>query len=464
MTDVTGPSEEERTAVGPSLAARVATHREGQKSHQLRSSQRRVLQALTWADGLTRTVLATDLGMPKATVTGLVDSLIARGLVSEQPAASSRGKAGRPAKVLSATGPSPTAGVVVLSGGQMVAGVVTFSGRVLARASAPFSTPEGDDALKLSIELLSEAFANAEAEAEGTGVHSQARPSQHGHNGAAVLADLGLPAGGPTAVVIGVPAPYLAKTGIAPFNAVGEERARQLTEVHAYRNWLSGDVIEQLEREFAVPALVENDANLGALGEATFGAGQGLDSFVFLKLARSVGAGLVVGGRLHRGATGFAGELGHVHVKDDGPLCPCGGRGCLGGILGDALVQSVQPAYDQPLTLRDVLDMAAGGEPGPRRVLGDLGRTLGRPLADFATLLNPGAIIVDGSFAPAVDTVVNGIRESIDRFAAPVAASALTVVPGALGEDAELLGAAVLARSKRAEVAGRSRAPRASVG
>lgn len=448
---ITGPSPTQLPLVPPGAGA---------KAHQLRTSQRRVLQALTWADGLTRTVLASELGMPKATVTGLVDSLIARGLVSEQPAASSRGKAGRPAKVLSATGPSPTAGVVVLSGGHMVAGVVTYSGRVLGRASAPFNNPETDvGAIKLGIDLLNDAFAAADAKAEGQGWSPDGHQNGRAQSTAA-LAELGLPAGGPTAIVLGIPAPYLAVSGVSAFPPAAEERVRLISEVPAYRHWLSGDVVVQLEREFGVPIVIENDANLAAIGEATFGAGKGIDSFVFLKLARGVGAGLVVGGRLHRGATGFAGELGHVHVRDDGPLCPCGGRGCLGSILGDALVQSVQPAYDQPLTLRDVLDLAAGGEPGPRRVLGDLGRTLGRPLADFATLLNPSAIIVDGSFAPAVDTVVAGIRESIDRYAAPVAAAALAVVPGALGEDAELLGGAVLARYRQAEVNFRAPVPR----
>ena len=195
---------------------------------------------------------------------------------------------------------------------------------------------------------------------------------------------------------------------------------------------------------------MENDANLGALGEATFGAGRDIGSFLYIKLARSVGAGLVVGGDLHRGATGFAGELGHVHVRDDGPLCSCGGRGCLKGLLGDALVQAVQPAYAEPLTLRDVLDLAASGERGPRRVLEDLGRTVGRPLADFATLFNPAAIIVDGSFAPAVSYLISGIREALDRYAAPQAARAVSVLAGSLGDDADLLGAAALARSATA--------------
>jgi predicted NBD/HSP70 family sugar kinase len=211
--------------------------------------------------------------------------------------------------------------------------------------------------------------------------------------------------------------------------------------------WLSGDVTGEMARRVGIRTVVENDANLGALAEGTFGAGKGTSSFLYLRLARGVGAGLVVGGKLHRGATGFAGELGHVQVRDDGPLCACGGRGCLHSILGDALVRAVQPAYDRTLAFHDVLELAAGGDSGPRRVLEDVGRTLGRPLADFATLFNPGAIIVDGSFAPAAEYLVAGIRDAIDRYAAPVAASAVSVLAGVLGDDAEVLGAAALARS-----------------
>lgn len=426
------------------------------RQSQLRASQRRVLQALTWSEGLTRTVLASQLRMPKATVTGLVDSLIARGLVAEKPAVPAKGKAGRPAKVLSATGPSPTAGVVIFSGGLMIVGVVTFAGEVLGRASMPFEGPDpGTKGLEAAIQMLQAAFEQAalkeKAKLDGVGVVHPASSGAH------ALAELGLPVGGPTAIVLGIGAPFLAKLGMTPFQALREETGRSIGDLPGYMQWVNSGVISELDRAFGIPTIVENDANLGALGEATFGAGIGIDSFVFLKLARGVGAGLVIGGRLHRGQTGFAGELGHVHVRDDGPLCPCGGRGCLNGYLGNALVQSVQAAYDHPLTLRDVLDLAGSGEPGPRRVLGDLGRTLGRPLADFSTLLNPGAIIVDGSFAPAVDHVVSGIREAVDRYAAPVVAAALSVTPGALGEDAELLGAAVLARLKHAEGNGEPR-------
>lgn len=365
-------------------------------STALRPRQRLVLQALAWSTGLTRAALADQVGLPKATLAGLVGSLIDSGLVVEGPARAARGPgaghAGRPPRLLSLAGPASAAGAVVYSGGTLTAAVVSYAGEILGRAASRVGNRDVDTGIvRAGIELLAEATAA-----------SDVAPEQI------------------KAVVLGIP---------APLGLVADQVAGELGQL------------------VAAPTLLENDANLGALGEATFGAGRDLDTFLFLKLARGVGAGLIVGKRLHRGATGYAGELGHVQVSDDGPLCSCGGRGCLHGILGDALVRAVQPAYEQTLTFGDVLDLAAHGDPGPRRVLEDTGRTVGRPLADFATLFNPEAIVVDGSFAPAVQYVIDGIRESIDRYSAPVASGAVSVMAGSLGDDADVLGAAALART-----------------
>lgn len=385
---------------------------------RLRPNQRKVLEALSWTTGLTRAMLAEQLGAPKATIADVVDSLVERGLVVESSPLGEPRRPGRPAKVLMLAGPSPLVGAIVFSGGLLTAAAVTYSGNVVGRASAPVgSWAQEEGVTGPGPALLDEALREAGV------ARRQLR-----------------------LVVVGVPAPVMPGGGV-PFALRRASSARQGADGPAYVQWLSGDIAGEMAHRVGVRTVVENDANLGALAEATFGAGKGTDSLVYLRLARGIGAGLMVGGKLHRGATGFAGELGHVQVRDDGPLCACGGRGCLHGILGDALVQAVQPAYSRPLTFRDVLDLAASGDTGPRRVLEDLGRTLGRPLADFATLFNPGAIIVDGTFAPAAGYLIAGIREALDRYAAPVAAHAAQVLAGALGDDAELLGAAALARS-----------------
>ena len=205
-----------------------------------------------------------------------------------------------------------------------------------------------------------------------------------------------------------------------------------------------------LGERMGVPMLVENDANLGALGEAVFGVGRGLDSFVYVMLGKGIGAGLVLGGRLHRGASGFAGELAHVQVREqeDGPLCFCGGRGCLARVTGPSVREFVERAYAQRLSVSEVFSLAAARDPGVRRLFADLGRTVGRPLADLCTMLDPAAVVLDGSLGAAGEPVMAGIREAIDRHAAPAVADSVRVLAGELGDRAELLGAVALVRQR----------------
>jgi predicted NBD/HSP70 family sugar kinase len=224
-------------------------------------------------------------------------------------------------------------------------------------------------------------------------------------------------------VVFGVPAPFRPGEGLPPIPELADQQRR-------YPAWLASDPAPRVRERLGAPAVVENDANLGALGERHAGAGRDADTSVYVKLGRhAVGAGLIIGGRLHRGVAGFAGELSHVQVRADGPPCVCGGRGCLVGVLRTEV-------FDPGSDLRERAALTAA----PQRFLRDLGRTLGRPLADLATLLNPGLVVVDGSLGHAAEPVVAGIREAIDRHAAPTAAETVAVRAGELGEDAELVG------------------------
>lgn len=213
--------------------------------------------------------------------------------------------------------------------------------------------------------------------------------------------------------------------------------------------WLRTDPAAELGARLGVPVLVENDANLGALGEALSGAGRGFSCVLYIKLGeRSVGAGLVLDGGLYRGSAGFVGELAHIHVDDDGPLCACGARGCLANRARQSLLELMQSGYDRPLAFAEVLRLAEAGEPGPTRVLREVGRTLGRPLADLCTFLNPAVIVTDAALGAAGRYVQSGIAEQIERYAAPAAAAALRIEPGTLGFDADIVGAVHLARSE----------------
>jgi predicted NBD/HSP70 family sugar kinase len=162
-------------------------------------------------------------------------------------------------------------------------------------------------------------------------------------------------------------------------------------------------------------------------------------------MSAGVGAGLVLGGRLYHGATGIAGELGHVQVRPDGTVCRCGSRGCLETVASTgALLSLLRPTHGPDLTLPAMLELVANGDLPARRVVNDAGRAVGRALADLCNYLNPAAIVVGGDLSLAGDALLDGVREEIERYALPGAAQAAAVKAGVLGERAEVLGAMAL--------------------
>ncbi|MPY98709.1 MAG: ROK family protein [Actinophytocola sp.] len=203
----------------------------------------------------------------------------------------------------------------------------------------------------------------------------------------------------------------------------------------------------ELERRIGVAVQVDNDAFLGALGEHRYGAARGFDDVIYVKVADGLGAGLVLGGRLHRGSTGIAGEIGHVQVNEDGPVCRCGSRGCLESQASvPKLIELLQPAHGETLGVEAVLALADDGDAGVNRVLNDAGRAIGRVLADLCNTLNPSAVVVGGIMGSA-SALVDGVQHAVDRYAQPDAAAAVRVTQSALGERAELTGAITLATS-----------------
>jgi predicted NBD/HSP70 family sugar kinase len=134
-----------------------------------------------------------------------------------------------------------------------------------------------------------------------------------------------------------------------------------------------------------------------------------------------------------------------VQVRPEGVVCRCGNRGCLETVAAEgALLALLRPAHGPELTVHDMLELVASGDLGACRVFNDAGRALGRVLADLCNHLNPAAIIVGGELSVAVGPLLDGIRESVNRYAQPSVADAVEVKPGVLGERAEVLGALAL--------------------
>ena len=161
----------------------------------------------------------------------------------------------------------------------------------------------------------------------------------------------------------------------------------------------------------------------------------------YLRLSAGIGAGLVINGRPFRGARGIAGEIGHVLVDPQGPICRCGNRGCLETfVAGPALCELLRRSHG-PLSTHQLLELAREGDAGCQRVIADAGRVVGRAVADLCNYLNPDLVVVGGDLSAAGDLVLEPMREAVRRFAIPAAAEDVEIVAGTLGDRAELLGA-----------------------
>jgi predicted NBD/HSP70 family sugar kinase len=209
--------------------------------------------------------------------------------------------------------------------------------------------------------------------------------------------------------------------------------------------WAGTHAAERMGERLGMRVWLSNDANLGALAESTWGAGRDACGLVYLKLATGIGAGIVIEGRLFDGAGGTAGEIGHTSLDETGDICRCGSRGCLETYAsGSAIATLLSRSLGEVLTPDDVLARAVVGDPGCRRALADAGRHIGAAVADLCNLINPERIVVGGSMAVAGDVLLDPLREAVGLRAIPSAAEDVLIVPGELGERAELLGAVAL--------------------
>ncbi len=243
---------------------------------------------------------------------------------------------------------------------------------------------------------------------------------------------------------IGVADSQVVGAGIALPGPIDRRTGRIGSEV-ILPGWAGVQAQQVLSSRFGLHVEVDNDANLGALAEALFGAGHGLRNVVYVMIGSGIGAGIVLDGRVHRGRAGLAGEIGHVQVRPDGAVCRCGNRGCLETVAAEgAMRAALRPRLGREVTAGDLAELVSEGDLGACRVVNDAGRAIGRVLADLCNALNPEAIVVGGQLSPLGDPLVNGIRESVDRYALPGAAQGVQVVRGELGERAEVIGALAL--------------------
>jgi glucokinase len=219
---------------------------------------------------------------------------------------------------------------------------------------------------------------------------------------------------------------------------------------HHVPGWEETPLRDQLAAEFNAPVWVDNDANVAALGEWRYGAGQGIDDLLFVTVSTGVGGGWVLNGRIWRGHEGMAGEIGHTVIDPHGPLCLCGKRGCVERLAsGPYMAQDLAAAWKReerpftgPVTGKMVAEEAAAGDPTARRILLRGANALGLGLGNAANLINPARIILGGGVTKAGDLWWDELSRTVQATILPEVSVSLH--PAQLGDDAPLWGSVAL--------------------
>ncbi len=219
--------------------------------------------------------------------------------------------------------------------------------------------------------------------------------------------------------------------------------------------WNDFELGRMLSGATGLPAFLDNDANVIALGEAVYGAGRGMRDFLCLTLGSGLGGGLFLDGRVYRGADGMAGELGHIGVEPEGFPCNCGSRGCIEQYVAAVGLRNyvrrdrlfgdeTDAALADPDLPRRLFEMAMQGHPQARRYYHDVGYYLAMGIGTFMNLLNVEAIVLGGGMARSWDAFGPTLMSELRGRAYPVLVERTRIVMCGLWEDAGILGAAAL--------------------
>ncbi len=223
--------------------------------------------------------------------------------------------------------------------------------------------------------------------------------------------------------------------------------------------WVGIELRAPLEEALGLPAALDNDANMAALGEGAFGAAKGCQHFVCLTLGTGIGAGIVLDGKIVRGSGFAAGEAGHMIIHEGGMRCACGSRGCLEAhASGGALVRMMEAVAGKPaersfdsgdsrghFSAEDVFRAAADGDQVARELVREVAVHLGAGIASIVSLVDPQRVVLSGGVAEAGEDFLAAVRAAAVRRLMPVFAERLSIVKGRLGRWAGVLGAGAAA-------------------
>ena len=350
----------------------------------------------------TRTDIRRITGLSRTAVAARVAELTTRGLVIERTPGPSTG--GRPPTLLAFNGDAGVVLAAAIGRSRTHLAVCTLAGRVLAVTDIDEHVGAGPD------ELMPDLVKRLEA----------------------LVTDAGL---SPSAI-LGV--------GVSLPGTVDQHLGCSL-DSPVMSGWDGVPLAPYFRDLTAAPVLVDNDANVMALAER-HGDHRGIDDLILLKISTGLGAGIICGGVLQRGAVGAAGEFGHNKTAAaHGITCRCGDTGCLEAIAGGwALVRTLREHGQEIGHVRDLVELANRGDPEARRLIRESGRHVGEAVAPVVNLLNPGVLVVGGDLMGAYDLLVAGMREALYGNATALATRTLRVVPATHGERSSVIGSATL--------------------
>lgn len=382
----------------------------GSQSALREANQGRVIRAVRSAGALTQAEIARTTGLSAATVSNIVRELRSVGMLAVTPTSSG----GRRAQSVSLAKVTGLIVGVEIGAERLRAVLCNHEHEVLAEETISYDSAQSVERARRRTEWLVSTLLR------------QARVDRTSVRG----------------VGVGVPGPFDSATG-------------QVSSPALVPAWSGADIAGPLGDRLGLPVYVDNDANAAALGELVWGAGRDVSDLVYVKLSTGVGAALVLHGDIYSGAGGFAGEIGHITVNEQGRICRCGNRGCLETLVGGPYLSDLlnHPGrIGGAPSLGTLVDAALAGDLGSRRVIADAGRAVGAVTAMLCNVLNPRRVVVGGELAEARDLLLDPIREALGRQTLPSTAAMVGVVPAELGERATALGAVALVERKLAPV------------
>ncbi|WP_067818401.1 ROK family transcriptional regulator [Actinomadura kijaniata] len=208
---------------------------------------------------------------------------------------------------------------------------------------------------------------------------------------------------------------------------------------HTTATWNETPIRPVIADRFAAPTYLDNEVNAAALGEHH--RLPDVDDLLFIKVSTGIGAGIISGGRIQRGALGAAGEIGHIPVRDGGGVpCRCGNLDCVEAVAGGAALLARSPAGD----LAGLAALAHEGDAATVALVRTAGRQIGEVIATAVNLLNPAVVVLGGDLTGAYDPLIAGVREVVYQRATARASSSLRIEPSRLGDEAGLIGCAAM--------------------